>query len=101
MAHPLEHLIQKRIEEAMEQGDFNQLSCSGKPLPNLDQPAEDCLARVVREQGGKPAFVLLNGKIQALIQRMGDVTDPLAKRAIEQQIADLRTRMALEKERES
>ncbi len=100
MAHPLDHLIQKRVEEAIEQGGFDRLSCSGKPLADLDQPFEDCLARVAREQGGKPAFVLLNGKMQALIQRMGKVTDPLVRKALEQQIADLRTRMALEKEHE-
>ena len=97
--HPLDHLIEQRIQEAMENGDLSNLPNAGKPLSDLDKSADDLLARVVREQGGKPAYVVLNGKLQALLKRLGQVKDPLRHKALEQQIADMRTRMALEKER--
>ena len=67
--HPLDHLIEQRIQEAMDNGDLSNLPNSGKPLADLAQSECDILARIVREQGGKPAFVLLNGKLQALIKR--------------------------------
>ncbi|SNY92134.1 protein of unknown function [Cohaesibacter sp. ES.047] len=101
MGHPLEHVIEERIREAMEKGDLSDLPNAGKPIANLAESTEDTLARVMREQGGKPAFVLLNGKLQALLTRMTETDDPLARRAIEQQIADLRTKLAIEKERGS
>ena len=101
MRHPLEHMIEERIREAMEKGDLSDLPNAGKPISNLSESAEDTLSRVMREQGGKPAFVLLNGKLQALIQRMTETRDPLARKALEQQIADMRTKLAIEKERGS
>nr|WP_321458147.1 DnaJ family domain-containing protein [uncultured Cohaesibacter sp.] len=99
MKHPLDHLIEQRIQEALENGDLSNLPNSGKPLGSLDPSSDDLLARVIKEQGGKPAYVILNGKLQALIKRLGQVKDPLRHKALEQQIADMRTRMAVEKER--
>ena len=99
MKHPLEHLIERRIEEALENGDLSDLPNAGKPIADLDQPADSVLGRVMQEQGGKPAFVELNGQLQALIQRMAETSDPLARKALEQQIAAMRTRVAMEKER--
>lgn len=99
MKHPLDHLIEQRIQEALDNGDLSNLPNAGQPLSDLDQSADDLLARVVREQGGKPAYVLLNGKLQALLKRLDQVKDPLRHKALEQQIADMRTRMAIEKER--
>ncbi|WP_319411090.1 DUF1992 domain-containing protein [uncultured Cohaesibacter sp.] len=99
MKHPLDHLIEQRIQEAMDNGELSNLPNAGKPLSDLGMSADDLLARVVREQGGKPAFILLNGKLQALIKRLGQVKDPIRRKALETQIADMRTQMAIEKER--
>ena len=99
MKHPLANLIEERIQEAIDQGDLSNLPNAGKPLASLEERSDDVLARVMREKGGKPAFVELNGKLQALIQRMSEVSDPLKRRALERQIAEMRTRVALEKER--
>lgn len=99
MRHPLEHLIEERIQASLDNGDLSNLSNAGQPLETLGMSQDDLLARVMREQGARPAYVDLSGKLQALITRMGEVSDPLARRAIELQIAEMRTRMALERER--
>ena len=97
--HPLDHLIEQRIQEALDNGDLSNLPNAGKPLSDLDLSSEDLLARVVREQGGEPAFVTLNRKLQILLKRLDQVNDPIRHKALEQQIADMRTKMAIEKER--
>ncbi|WP_316861555.1 DnaJ family domain-containing protein [uncultured Cohaesibacter sp.] len=97
--HPLDHLIETRIQEAIDNGDLSDLHNAGKPLEDLLQTTDDILARIIAEQGGKPHYVLLNGKLQALIKRLDQVKDPLRRKALENQIADMRTRMAIEKER--
>jgi len=43
----LESLVERRIREAMERGDFENLPGAGKPIADLDQP-EDELAWVKR-----------------------------------------------------
>lgn len=99
MKHPLERIIEERIKDAQESGELSNLSCSGKPLGSLDPTGEDVLNRVVQESGGKPAFVELNAKIQMLLKRLGEVEDPGRRRAIEQQLAAMRTEAAIERER--
>ena len=43
----LESLVERRIREAIERGEFENLPGAGKPIPDLDQP-EDELAWVKR-----------------------------------------------------
>ncbi len=43
----LESMVERRIREAMERGEFENLPGAGKPIPDLDQP-EDELAWVKR-----------------------------------------------------
>jgi hypothetical protein len=43
----LESLVERRIREAMERGEFENLPGAGKPIADLDQP-EDELAWVKR-----------------------------------------------------
>lgn len=100
MKHPLDQLIEERIREALEQGDLSNLPGEGSPIPNLDLPPEDVLTRAIREQGGKPAFVVTNAKLRALIKQLGLVKDPLRRKALEDHIAAMRTRMAIEREQQ-
>lgn len=99
MKHPLEYLIEQRIQEAIDNGDLSDLPNAGKPIADLGQSADDVLARVMKEQGARPAFVELSGKLQALIKRMSETDDPLARKALEQQIASMRTQMAIAREK--
>ena len=43
----LDHLVERRIREAQERGEFEKLPGYGKPIPDLDKP-EDELAWVKR-----------------------------------------------------
>jgi hypothetical protein len=43
----LESIVERRIREAMERGEFENLPGAGKPIPDLDRP-EDELAWVKR-----------------------------------------------------
>ncbi len=43
----LESMVERRIREAIERGEFDNLPGAGKPIPDLDQP-EDELAWVKR-----------------------------------------------------
>jgi hypothetical protein len=66
------HVTEKLIQAAQERGEFDGLPGAGKPIPDLDQPYDECWwvrkwleredlnpARELREEGGKPAFAAL------------------------------------------
>lgn len=40
-SHRLESLADRRIREAMERGDFDDLPGAGKPLPDAGQPYDE------------------------------------------------------------
>lgn len=67
-------LVEQRIQEAMEQGQFDNLQGMGKPL-NLDEdrfvPDELKMAfRLLRSTGMAPLWVDLNKEIRADLERM-------------------------------
>lgn len=77
MDHPLFDLIERRIREAEDAGDFEGLSGAGKPLPRYDDPTNAVFGRIVRESGAVPEFVALSrelAKMREELQETGDRT---------------------------
>lgn len=77
MDHPLFDLIEKRIREAEDSGEFDGLEGEGKPLPRYDDPANAVFGRLVKESGAVPEFVALSrelAKLREELQETGDRT---------------------------
>lgn len=53
MPPPIETLVERKIREAAEQGAFDDLEGSGRPLPILEEPYEEnwWLKRFVQREG--------------------------------------------------
>lgn len=49
----LESLVERRIREAMERGEFDDLPGAGKPIPGLDKPEDELawLRRWMKREG--------------------------------------------------
>jgi len=49
----LDSIVERRIREAIERGDFENLPGAGKPIPDLDKPEDELawLARWMKREG--------------------------------------------------
>ncbi|MFN3918927.1 MAG: DUF1992 domain-containing protein [Methylohalobius sp.] len=81
----LERLAERKIEEAMARGEFDRLSCAGKPLPEDDLPGvapELRLAyRLLKNAGYVPEEVSLRREI-AEVQQLLDQCRDEAEQAV-------------------
>lgn len=75
MDHPLIDLINQKIREAEEAGDFDNLEGAGKPLPKEDDPENALLNRLVKESGGVPEFVSLSRELAKLREDLRETGD--------------------------
>lgn len=66
MDHPLIDLINLKIAEAEADGAFDDLEGAGKPLPQVEDPENALLNRLVKESGGVPEFVSLTREMARL-----------------------------------
>lgn len=98
MAHPLSSVIDLAMRRAEAEGAFEDLPGAGKPLPNLHEPADAVLHRMMTEAHAKPPAVVLSGKIAESRARLRALTDPDARKAEMKILADLQTRFAIEQE---
>jgi len=95
MDHPLIDLIDAKIKEAEAEGAFDELSGAGKPLPDVGDPQNAYLNRVMRENGAVPAFVILSKELEKLRQLLCDTADRTERKRLMAEIAALEPRIAL------
>ncbi|WP_116130800.1 hypothetical protein [Tropicimonas sp. IMCC34043] len=96
MNHPLNLTLDLYLQRMERDGVFDGLSGSGAPIEGLDGAAPDVLGRIMAEAHAKPLVVLLNQRQSALREQLGSLTDPEERRAVQKQIADVQTRIAIE-----
>jgi hypothetical protein len=73
---PFRLIADRKIQEAMDEGAFENLAGSGRPLPLEDDPFEDpslrMAHRLLRNNGFAPAWILEGKEIEADIARLRD-----------------------------
>lgn len=95
MGHPLINLIEEKIRKAEAEGAFDNLAGAGKPLPHVDDPEDELINRVMRENGATPAFVPMQKELARLRAELAETSDREARRTIIRKMAELDTRIAL------
>jgi DnaJ-like protein len=88
MDHPLIDLINSRIKAAEDDGAFDNLPGSGKPLPRVEDPENEMINRLIRENGGVPEFVSLSRELKRLRDELRETGDRTARK-------DLLTKMSM------
>lgn len=102
-----EKLAEKRIREAQEEGAFDNLPGSGRPLPRDRfarlNPELRMAARVLANSGYPPVEVSLLKELAATRQRLGTARTPDERERLirEYSLAELRLNLALERHRRS
>lgn len=82
MDHPLIDLISAKIAEAEKNGDFVDLPGAGKPLPQVDDPENALINRLVKEAGGVPEYVSLARELQRLREELRETGDRTRRKEI-------------------
>ncbi|PWG17199.1 DnaJ family domain-containing protein [Salibaculum griseiflavum] len=95
MDHPLIDLVNQRIREAEEAGDFDNLPGAGRPLPDCDDPENALLNRLVKENGGVPEFVSLSRELEKLRKELNETTDRTARRDILKDMSMMEARIEI------
>ncbi len=95
MDHPLIELINQKIREAEEAGDFDNLEGAGKPLPKEDDPENALLNRLVKESGGVPEFVTLSRELAKLREELRETGDRTRRQQIMKEMSMMDVRIDL------
>ena len=95
MDHPLLDLINKRIADAEKDGAFENLEGAGKPLPRVDDPENEMMNRIIRENGGVPEVVSLKREIADIRATLVGTADRAERRDSIAKIAMLETRLGI------
>ncbi|WP_412553990.1 DUF1992 domain-containing protein [Shimia sp. MIT1388] len=95
MDHPLIDLINQKIREAEEAGDFDNLEGAGKPLPKEDDPENALLNRLVKEAGGVPEFVSLSRELAKLREELRETGDRIRRQEIMKEMSMMDARIEL------
>lgn len=95
MDHPLIDLINQKIREAEEAGDFDNLEGAGKPLPKEDDPENALLNRLVKESGGVPEFVSLSRELAKLREELRETGDRSRRQEIMKEMSMMDARIEL------
>lgn len=98
MTHPLDSLIDQIVGAAAKRGEFDDLPGAGKPLPSVENPQDAVLARIMKEADATSPVVIIRKQILAAQDKLKGLTNPDARKAEMQVIADLHTQLALEME---
>lgn len=98
MKHPLSDLINRRIEQAFQDGAFDNLPGQGKPLTDMRDPMEALLQRAAEEGGGAIPHVSMREQLTEARAELKKLSDPRERREKLQQISDIQTRLAVELE---
>jgi hypothetical protein len=95
----LRRLADRRIEEAMEQGKFDNLAGMGEPLDLDDAPADEntrmtwWALRILRQNNFTPHEVQWRKQIDLLSEKLTALTDENALPALVERINDLAHRL--------
>ncbi len=95
MDHPLIDLINQKIREAEEAGEFDNLAGAGKPLPREDDPENALINRLVKESGGVPEFVSLSRELSKLREELLETGDRTKRRDIMKEMSMMEARIDL------
>ncbi|WP_165354591.1 DnaJ family domain-containing protein [Tropicimonas sp. IMCC6043] len=98
MADILNFLVESAFRNAEAAGAFDDLPGAGKPLPPVDQQDDATLGRILREARAEPPAVTFLKRISESQKRLADLKDPAERTAEMRRLADLQTRLAIEKE---
>ena len=98
MTDILNFLVNNAFRDAEANGAFDNLPGAGKPIADLQLPQNAVVDRMLKESKAKPAVVLFKEKILASQKRLKTLTDPAERKAEMRVLADLQTRLAIEKE---
>lgn len=98
MDHPLIDLIDAKVKQAEAEGAFDDLAGQGQPLPEVDDPANAYLNRVMRENGAVPEFVRLSQEVARLRAALHETSDRTERRRLMAEIAQLEPRIAIARE---
>ena len=95
MDHPLFALIDARIKRAEEDGAFDDLPGAGKPLPQVDDPENEIINRILRDNGAVPEFVLLSRELAQLRDELRDADDRTRRAEILRHMSMMDAKIAL------
>lgn len=95
MDHPLIDLINQKIREAEKEGAFDNLDGAGKPLPQVDDPENALINRLVKESGGVPEFVSLSRELSRLREELRETGDRTRRRDILKEMSMMEARIDL------
>ncbi|APZ52084.1 DUF1992 domain-containing protein [Salipiger abyssi] len=95
MDHPLIDLINARIRKAEEEGAFDNLPGSGKPLPDCDDPENAVLNRIMKDNGAVPEVVSLSRELAKLREELRETGDRSARKRIIQDMSLLEARIEI------
>ena len=98
MDHPLRGLIDQIVADAERRGDFKDLPGAGKPLPEVDDPQNAVLARMMKEADAKSPVVILRQQILAAQERLKALTDEADRKAEMTRLSELHMKLAIEME---
>lgn len=92
-------IAERKIKEAMEEGAFDRLEGTGRPI-SLDEnpyedPAQRMAHRLLRNNGFAPAWILESKDLDAEIGRLDAVAASLEPCELARRVADLNCRIAL------
>ncbi len=96
MAHPLNWAIEMAMRQADRNGEFQNLPGAGKPLENLHGPKDAVINRILKENGAKPAPVLLMQEIAREQATLKSLEDAAERKAQMKKISDLQMKLAIE-----
>ena len=90
-------VAERKIREAMEEGAFDHLEGTGKPLDLSENPFEDpserMANRLLKNNGISPAWIVEAKEIEAEAHRLG-IRDEAAKGDYQERVAALNRRIA-------
>lgn len=95
MDHPLLDLINARIRKAEAEGAFDNLEGAGKPLPRVDDPENEMINRILKENGAVPEFVSLSRELAKLREELRETGDRTRRREIIQDMSMMDARIEL------
>lgn len=84
-------LSERRIQEALEKGDFDNLPGKGKPLVFADShiPSDvRMLYKVMKNAGLQPDEVALKKEIESLTEQLKNTTEETERQILKQKISD-------------
>lgn len=95
MDHPLIDLINAKIKAAEAEGAFDNLPGAGKPLPACDDPENELINRLLRENGAVPEFVSLSRELARLREELRETADRSRRGDIMREMSMMEARIAI------